>query len=68
MRCFWSGAMRDIMEERSVKVEPITVPEPAMVSRRGVIAVVAERARLWGKGLANVAGIELGKGRKRCGE
>ena len=29
------------MSARSVKVEPITLPEPAIVSKRGIIDVVA---------------------------
>lgn len=32
---------REIMSARSVNVEPITLPEPAIVSRRGIIEVVA---------------------------
>lgn len=36
------------MEARSAKVEPITLPEPAMFSRSGVTVWVDERARLTG--------------------
>ncbi len=32
---------REIISARSVNVEPITLPEPAIVSRRGIIEVVA---------------------------
>lgn len=37
---------REMMEARSVNVEPITFPEPAIVSRRGVTVVVEAWARL----------------------
>ena len=36
----------EMMEARSLNVEPITLPEPAIVSRRGVTVVVEAWARL----------------------
>lgn len=49
------------MEARSAKVEPMTVPDPAMVSRSGVTVAVAVRARLVVK-VVSGAGMRGGGG------